>query len=106
MPKQKNKSNEMAIEPVDNTKPLVKDFFDPEKNLIDFIQVRLPHVPHSTISLRPVYQNTARTVFRYRVNYWLFTGDAVPTPTSIAKSLMIQIQNSATGLVFTDITAA
>jgi hypothetical protein len=104
MPKQKSET--AVMEPLDTVKPLVKDFVDPDKNLNDFLTLRLPHVPHSRMAIKQVYQNKGKTTFRYRINYWVECQDAGSTISTgqIVKSMYVEVSDSIEGYVLTDLT--
>ncbi len=105
MPKPKQKTEVALLEPLDTLKPLVKDFFDPEKDLLDFVLLRLPHISNTEVSLKQVYQSKNKMTFRYRVNYWRKEmNDVGLTSGSIVKSSMIQVDDSGEGFVFSDVT--
>lgn len=107
MPKPKAKNEVALLEPLDTMKPLVKDFVDAEKDLHDFVDLRLPSVPKASPVIKQVYVNKTKTVFRYRVNYWaVILHDDCFVPTGkIVKSLYIEVKGTPSeGYTFTDIT--
>lgn len=62
-------SNLALLEPVDTTKPVVKDFIDHDMKIKTFILSRLPHVSRSTVTVKKVYESKNNHIHRYRINY-------------------------------------
>jgi hypothetical protein len=105
MPKNKNEIVTTATS-IDTMKPLVKDYVDPIKDLIDFVSLRVPHISKTEIDVVQTYQNKAKTSFRFRVNYWLISkeeGSIVATG-KIVKSLCIDVFETPDGLQYLDVT--
>jgi hypothetical protein len=57
------------LEPIDNNKPLVKEFVDVHSQIEDFISLRLPSVAKTYLKMSRVYAAKNGKTFRYRVNY-------------------------------------
>lgn len=70
--KEKNGKNEMVMSksPFDITKPIVKDFFDKNAEINQFISLRMPYISGTTIKINRVFLSKDSLTSRYRVNYY------------------------------------
>ena len=70
MAKAKSSQGSTALlEPVDNNKPLVKEFVDVRAQIENFISLRLPSITKTYLKMTRVYTAKDGKIFRYRVNY-------------------------------------
>ena len=90
----KTKDSDLAVmEPVDTSKPLVKEFVDKDSQIKQFITTRLPHFPNSSVSIKKVYQSRDKSVYRFRVNYHrsILEGDCIIPLNSIVASRYVEV---------------
>ena len=68
--------------------PLVKEFIDHDKEIIRFLEVRLPHIPGTTMKINPVYSTETRR--HYRVNWYFVKWNGfIPEQTIKASNLVV-----------------
>lgn len=68
------KNKAITTSAIDMRKPLVKDFIDPDKAVLDFLLTRLPHVSKAKPKVNRVYQSQDKSLNRFRVNWWTDDG--------------------------------
>ena len=58
------------VQSIDLRKPIVKEFVDQDQEVINFLSIRLPHVPYCTSKMICVYRSKDKTEVAYRVNWY------------------------------------
>lgn len=102
----KAKGGLAVADALDLRKPLVKDFVDPDREVENFVQIRLPHIPYAKAHCKLLYRSKDNQTIRYRVNWFSEKTEAgciVPLR-SIVHSRYYELRIKSSGPELVDLT--
>ena len=76
---------------IDLRKPVVKEFVDQDREIRDFLLLRLPHVPYATPRVAHVYTSKDKKEHRFRVNWFVKVEDKLVTTSKMVSSQYVRV---------------
>lgn len=85
--------------PLDRSKPLVKEYFDRNAEIVNYLKVRLAHVPHAKAKINKLSVSKDGQTHKYRVNWYGEVATDLMTMQKIVFSQYVEVITSKDGKV-------
>lgn len=85
--------------PLTKGKPFIKDFFNADREIDKYLNIRLPHVPYSIMKLCIVSVSKDKKTRKYRVNWYRSDSSGFVTTSNLVSSQYVQVNTTKDGHV-------
>ena len=85
--------------PLERKKPLIKDFFDRDAEIIKHLSLRLPHVAKAKSKISRLFTSKDGLTHKYRANWYSDKEDSIMTVKQLVFSQYIEVITTKEGQV-------